>query len=61
MIIIRCDRCGNDGDLHSRTLEVSPAHDMSTMADTDQILHLCGYCWSKVQQLINTPDTKEQK
>lgn len=54
MIIIRCDRCGTEDDLHARILEVELASPVRTMTDTDEVFHLCGYCWSRVKHFITT-------
>lgn len=50
MIRYECDRCGDDDNLYCRQLKVSMVN--GNWDGKDLTIHLCGYCWSKVKQLI---------
>lgn len=61
MIIYRCDRCGEDDELHARQLDIEMVGTQGVVfgALTNTAHHLCGFCFSKFREWITLSIPKD--
>ena len=53
MKIIKCDRCGTEGDQFPRELTVDSMYGKTPLENPDHmVLHLCGYCTTMFKKFL---------